>query len=117
MEYLSGGELYTLLIMKWQLPIDVGFYGAEILVALAYLHENNIVYRDLKPENVLLDALVNIRLIDFGLVHISGSPYYITPEMIHENNYCIEVDYWPFGVILFEMMTGKVPFTGNSTSL
>ena len=125
MEFLVGGELYTLLRIHLKLSIDmVRFYAAEILVALSSLHDRGIVYRDLKPENVLLDALGHVRLIDFGLSRringtescstFCGSPFYMAPEMISSKSYSFSVDIWAYGVMIFELLTGTLPFNGRS---
>ena len=127
MEFLVGGELYTLLRMNNKLTSNmVRFYAAEILVALTFLHDRNIIYRDLKPENILLDALGHVRLIDFGLSRqfpksgscgtFCGSPFYMAPEMISSKAYGLSVDIWSFGIVIYELLTGTLPFTGRSAN-
>lgn len=97
------------------------FYFAEILLGLEYIHSKGIVYRDLKPENVLLDIDGHIKLADFGLSkHLSsisdltnsfcGSPEYMSPEMLIGQGHGFAVDYYSLGAILFEMLTGLPPF-------
>lgn len=97
------------------------FYFAEILLGLEYIHSKGIVYRDLKPENVLLDIDGHLKLADFGLSKIlpsiasltnsfCGSPEYMSPEMLLGYGHGFAVDYYSLGAILFEMLTGLPPF-------
>lgn len=100
------------------------FYFAEIVVALEYLHNNNIVYRDLKPENILFDEEGHIRIADFGLSKkfmrgersytYCGSPEYMCPEILKKEGHNHMVDYYTMGVLLYEMIAGVPPFYTNN---
>ena len=124
MEFVNGGELfYHLKQVKTGFDEDrARFYAAEMLLALQYLHEMGVVYRDLKPENILIDADGHIRLTDFGLSKsgllasnnltesFCGTPEYLAPEIIRDKAYGYSVDWYSFGLVLYEMMTGINPF-------
>ncbi|XP_067680069.1 RAC-gamma serine/threonine-protein kinase-like isoform X1 [Haliotis asinina] len=122
MEYVNGGELFFHLSRDRVFSEDrTRFYGAEIISALGYLHENNIVYRDLKLENLLLDKDGHIKIADFGLckeeMHFGaststfcGTPEYLAPEVLEDNDYGRAVDWWGTGVVMYEMMCGRLPF-------
>ncbi|KAI8589197.1 kinase-like domain-containing protein [Geranomyces variabilis] len=84
------------------------FYATEVAMALSYLHSQNIVYRDLKPENVLLDDCGHVKLGDFGFAK------YIPPEVLPQKEYSSAVDWWSFGVLLFEMLSGCSPFQADT---
>lgn len=119
MEY-AGDDLCQLLEKKRLSEDKVRDYGRQILSAMLYLHENKVVHRDLKPANILLQG-EQIKLCDFGfakkmsagtnfLMSIKGTPLYIAPEILQHRNYSHKVDVWSFGIILFELATGKTPF-------
>lgn len=122
MEYVNGGELFFHLSRERIFSEDrTRFYGAEIISALGYLHENNIVYRDLKLENLLLDKDGHIKIADFGLCKeemyygastktFCGTPEYLAPEVLEDNDYGRAVDWWGTGVVMYEMMCGRLPF-------
>jgi len=97
------------------------FYIAEITLAMTYLHERHIIYRDLKLENLLLDKEGHIKITDFGLCKeeisfgattttFCGTPEYLAPEVLEGNGYGKAVDWWSFGTLMFEMLTGLPPF-------
>uniref|UniRef100_A0A672RIP9 non-specific serine/threonine protein kinase n=1 Tax=Sinocyclocheilus grahami TaxID=75366 RepID=A0A672RIP9_SINGR len=97
------------------------FYGAEIVSALEYLHSKDVVYRDLKLENLMLDKDGHIKITDFGLCKegitneatmktFCGTPEYLAPEVLEDNDYGRAVDWWGLGVVMYEMMCGRLPF-------
>jgi RAC serine/threonine-protein kinase len=122
MEYVNGGELFFHLSRERVFSEDrTRFYGAEIISALAYLHSQNIIYRDLKLENLLLDKDGHIKIADFGLCKeditygrttktFCGTPEYLAPEVLEDNDYGRAVDWWGIGVVMYEMMCGRLPF-------
>ncbi len=123
LDYCAGGELFFHLskVGKFQ-ESRASFYAAEIVLALEYIHQLDIVYRDLKPENVLLDARGHVRLTDFGLskegisssssgaYSFCGTPEYLAPEILNRQGHGRAVDWWSLGALLFEMLTGLPPF-------
>ncbi|CCE62173.1 hypothetical protein TPHA_0C00160 [Tetrapisispora phaffii CBS 4417] len=120
-DYMSGGELFWHLQKEGRFTEDrAKFYIAQLVLALEYLHDNDIVYRDLKPENILLDANGNIALCDFGLSKADlkdrtntfcGTTEYLAPELLlDETGYTKMVDFWSLGVLIFEMCCGWSPF-------
>lgn len=120
-DFMSGGELFWHLQKEGRFAEDrAKFYIAELVLALEYLHDNDIVYRDLKPENILLDANGNIALCDFGLSKADlkdrtntfcGTTEYLAPELLlDETGYTKMVDFWSLGVLIFEMCCGWSPF-------
>ncbi|GFR27916.1 putative protein kinase C delta type homolog [Trichonephila clavata] len=126
MEYLNGGDLMFHIEKRRIFKLERAmFYGAEIVSALKFLHKIGIVYRDIKLDNVLLDKEGHIRLVDFGMCqcrvyneesmpsNFCGTPSYIAPEIILGQFYNQSVDWWSFGVLLFEMLVGRSPFNGT----
>lgn len=119
MDYIEGGELFSLLRKSQRFPTPVAkFYAAEAFLAIEYLHDLDIIYRDLKPENILLDKNGHIKLTDFGFAKevadvtytLCGTPDYIAPEVVATKPYNKSVDWWSFGILIFEMLTGYTPF-------
>ncbi|KAK1797716.1 hypothetical protein P4O66_008083, partial [Electrophorus voltai] len=119
MEYVPGGELFTCLRSRGKFANDTAlFFSTEIVCALEYLHSKDIVYRDLKPENVLLDREGHIKLTDFGFAKkvvdrtctLCGTPEYLAPEVIQGKGHGLAVDWWALGVLIFEMLSGYPPF-------
>jgi len=107
------------------------FYCTQIILAIYHLHQNCIVYRDLKPENVLIDKDGYAKLTDFGLSKenvksatdaktLCGTPEYLAPEIVERKGHGLAVDWWSVGCIIYEMLTGQPPFTlsnGNKDEL
>ena len=122
MEFLQGGELFFHLRREARFDDEkTCFYMAELILALDFLHKNNIIYRDVKPENILLDNEGHIKLTDFGLIYmysgknekaftICGTPYYIAPEILEKKGYDDAVDWWSLGCLMYEMLDGKPLF-------
>ncbi|KAH8676174.1 serine/threonine-protein kinase psk1 [Xylariales sp. PMI_506] len=129
LEYGQGGELFTHLNTEKMFPEPVAaFYMAQMVLALSHLHDTvGVVYRDLKPENCLLDAQGNLLLTDFGLSSqvsiedsddccksILGTVEYMAPEVILGEKYGKAVDWWSFGALGYDLMTGNPPFRGGN---
>lgn len=122
LEYCPGGELFNLLQKRRVFTEDQArFYLVQIIMALEALHERDIIYRDLKPENVLLDKDGYLRLTDFGLskmgistprgtFSLCGTPEYLAPEVLFRSGHGKAADWWTLGALLFEMLTGLPPF-------
>jgi protein kinase A len=119
LSYVPGGELFTHLRRAQRFTPDVTrFYLATIVLALRYLHSFNIIYRDLKPENLLLDSRGYLRLTDFGftkIVHdrtwtVCGTPEYLAPEIIQSDGHGKAADWWACGILCYEMLVGIPPF-------
>ncbi|XP_028040544.1 cGMP-dependent protein kinase, isozyme 2 forms cD4/T1/T3A/T3B-like isoform X2 [Bombyx mandarina] len=124
METCLGGELWTILRDRGQFDdATTRFYTACVVEAFHYLHSRNIIYRDLKPENLLLDSKGYVKLVDFGFSKklqasrktwtFCGTPEYVAPEVIMNRGHDISADYWSLGVLMFELLTGSPPFTGS----
>lgn len=128
-DYYNGGTLFYHLRKSRQFSEERGrFYAAELLLALEHLHKNNIIYRDLKLENVLMDHQGHLALTDFGLskqnidatggaTTFCGTAEYIAPELLRGQKYGAAVDWWSFGILLFEMMHGRTPFYDKNRKL
>jgi protein-serine/threonine kinase len=119
MDYIPGGDLITQIQKLGKLDEKTAkFYAAEVVLGIEYIHEKlGMIYRDLKPENILLDEHGHIRIADFGLstprdtaFAMRGTPQYFAPEMFTKDGYGKCVDWWSFGCLMFEMLTGKPPY-------
>ncbi|ODH46091.1 AGC/PKA protein kinase [Paracoccidioides brasiliensis] len=119
MDFVEGGELFSLLRKSQRFPNPVAkFYAAEVTLALEYLHDHHIIYRDLKPENLLLDRYGHLKITDFGFAKevkditwtLCGTPDYLAPEVVSSKGYNMSVDWWSLGILIFEMLCGFTPF-------
>lgn len=135
LECVMGGELWSLLYSKDALQRttlggirenDARFYVACTLSGFAHIHSHGYAYRDLKPENLLVDSDGHIRICDFGFAKcledgektttLCGTPEYLAPELVLSRGHCRAVDYWALGVLVFELITGNTPFFDNNQS-
>uniref|UniRef100_A0A8C9ZWV8 Ribosomal protein S6 kinase n=1 Tax=Sander lucioperca TaxID=283035 RepID=A0A8C9ZWV8_SANLU len=126
LEYLSGGELFMQLEREGIFMEDTAcFYLAEISMALGHLHQKGIIYRDLKPENIMLNNQGHVKLTDFGLCKESihdgtvthtfcGTIEYMAPEILMRSGHNRAVDWWSLGALMYDMLTGAPPFTGEN---
>ncbi|KAL0129809.1 hypothetical protein PUN28_001811 [Cardiocondyla obscurior] len=125
LDFLRGGDLFSRLSKEVMFTEeDVKFYLAELALALDHIHKLGIIYRDLKPENILLDTEGHISLTDFGLskqplddskaYSFCGTVEYMAPEIVNRKGHTFTADWWSFGVLMFEMLTGALPFQGTN---
>jgi len=126
LEFVQGGDLYSWLMKRVRLETaETRFYAAEIASVLFYLHQQGLIYRDLKAENILICANGHVKLADFGLAKrllpgertfsLCGTPHCMAPEVITKSGHGCEVDWWSFGILLHEMITGHSPFDAASS--
>ncbi|CAH1169988.1 unnamed protein product [Phaedon cochleariae] len=124
MEYAAGGDLMMHIHSDVFGEPRAAFYAACVVLGLQYLHENKIVYRDLKLDNLLLDTEGYVKIADFGLCKegmgygdktgtFCGTPEFLAPEVLTETSYSRAVDWWGLGVLIFEMLVGESPFPGD----
>ena len=123
-EFMQGGDMYFHLHEGTSIRFteeSIRFYVIELVLALEFLHKNNMVYRDLKPENILLDSKGHIKITDFGLSKIleekdekaftiCGTPQYLAPEVLLRQGYDKTIDWWSLGCVMYEMFEGRIPF-------
>uniref|UniRef100_A0A672FPD9 cGMP-dependent protein kinase n=1 Tax=Salarias fasciatus TaxID=181472 RepID=A0A672FPD9_SALFA len=123
MEACLGGELWTLLRDRGSFEDSTTrFYTGCVVEAFAYLHAKGIIYRDLKPENLILDSRGYAKLVDFGFAKkigcckktwtFCGTPEYVAPEIILNKGHDVSADYWSLGILMYELLTGSPPFSG-----
>ena len=128
LEYAPGGELFYHLQKFGTLPInDVRIYIAEMALALDFLHSHGIIYRDIKPENILLDAQGHVKLTDFGLAKdlnegqetatFCGTFEYMAPEVVSRSSYGPAIDWWALGILTYELLMGHSPFVSDNRAL
>jgi len=122
MDFINGGELFFHLQNDRRFNNErARFYAAEICLGISHLHSSGIIYRDLKPENLLLDSSGHVKITDFGLSKeglegnqrtktFCGTPEYLAPEVLDGKAYSKAVDWWSVGTLIFEMLTGLPPF-------
>jgi len=121
LDYCPGGEVFSYLrrARRFNEP-TAQFYAAEIVLILEFLHEHEgVAYRDLKPENILIDAHGHLKLVDFGFAKkvdnretytLCGTPEYLAPEVIRNTGHGTAVDWWAFGILVYEFLVGQPPF-------
>jgi len=119
LEFVSGGEMFTHLRNAKRFGESrARFYGSQVVLAFEYMHHMNLIHRDLKPENLLLDDKGYVKLTDFGFCKrvsgrawtMCGTPQYLAPEIILSKGYSKAVDWWTFGVLMYEFGAGYCPF-------
>ncbi|KAL7872507.1 hypothetical protein SRHO_G00074900 [Serrasalmus rhombeus] len=124
MEFCSGGEIWTKLKEVGRFDENIAvFVSACVVEAYAYLHKKNIMYRDLKPENLMLDSKGYVKLVDFGFAKelkrgqktysFCGTPEYMAPEIIQNHGHDFAADFWSLGVLVFELLVGSPPFSSS----
>lgn len=122
LEFVIGGEFFTFLRKNKRFPNDVGcFYAAQIVLVFEYLQSFNIIYRDLKPENLLIDKDGFLKMTDFGFAKVvesrtytlCGTPEYIAPEILLNVGHGKAADWWTLGIFIYEMLVGTPPFYAN----
>ena len=129
-EFLQGGDMFYHMHHSTINFTEntVKFYIIELILAIEFLHENNVIYRDLKPENILMNSEGHIKISDFGLSKklenqkdkaytLCGTLQYLAPEILKNKGYDKSVDWWSLGCIYYEMLTGNLPFKTNGNKI
>lgn len=123
LEYISGGEVFSHLRTMQYFDLDVTrFYAAEILLVFQHLQNQNLVYRDLKPENLVFSHDGHIKFIDFGFAKkitdrtytLCGTPEYLAPEIIKGEGASFCSDWWAYGILIYEFLVGQTPFVDEN---
>ncbi|XP_053328904.1 serine/threonine-protein kinase N3 isoform X2 [Spea bombifrons] len=125
MEYMPGGDLMMHIHSNVFSQPAASFYSACVVLGLQFLHEKKIIYRDLKLDNLLMDARGFVKIADFGLCKegmgygdrtntFCGTPEFLAPEVLTETSYTYAVDWWGLGVLIYEMLVGECPFPGDN---
>lgn len=123
LEYIRGGELFR--YIRSRPPLDnshARFYAGQVVLIFEYLHSLSVVYRDLKPENLLLAADGYLKLTDFGFAKLiqgrtytlCGTPEYLSPEVLLNKGHSKPADWWTFGILVYELLVGIDPFSADS---
>ena len=124
LDYVGGGDIFYYLCRVGRCPEgDAQFLSAQVILAFEYLHNRNIIYRDLKPENVLLGRHGYVKITDFGTAKVvtgrtytlCGTPEYIAPEIILSKGYGKAIDWWTLGILIYELVSGSTPFYSKNT--
>ncbi|RHY33050.1 hypothetical protein DYB32_001931, partial [Aphanomyces invadans] len=127
LEYAPHGSLQKLLSDQAQGYFEeakAASFVLQIVSAVQYLHARHVMHRDIKPENLLLGTHEKIKVADFGLAihapppnvkrrHFCGTPEYMSPEIIDDQEYSVEVDVWSVGIVAYELLVGHTPFRGE----
>merc|ERR1719453_3068073 len=121
-DLILGGELFGHLRKSKKFDVETTrFYAACVSSAFMYLHDKKIVYRDLKPENLMFDADGYLKVVDFGFAKrvedrtwtVCGTPEYMAPEIILNKGHGVAVDWWTVGILLYELFVGYPPYEGK----